>query len=33
VKFVVLFGSAAAASSDDEDLDTVTPKTDLETYS
>jgi len=31
VKFVVLFGSAAA-SSDDEDLDTVAPKTDLETY-
>ncbi len=33
VKYAVLFGSAAAASSHAEELDTVAPKTDLETYS
>ena len=31
VKFALLFGSVAA-SSDDEDLDTATPKTVLETH-
>jgi hypothetical protein len=33
VKYAVLFGSAAAASSHAEELDSAVPKTDLETYS